>query len=332
MMDAPAVAARYFDGKTSRAHRVEVRVQDGVLHLSGEQERACPLAGLRVSERSVHAVRKITFDDGAYLEAEDRAAFDRLLLASGHGDSWVVRMQQSWRGALLAVGATVALLAAIYLYGLPAASAVVARHLPVQAERMLGVGMLEMLDRHLFAKSAMPAARQAALRSAFAQLRPPEPDAPAYRLHFRKSSIGPNAFALPSGDIVMTDELAELLPEDGQVMAVLAHELGHLHERHLTRRVLQGSAVAAVTALVFGDVSNIIAGVPALLLDLRYSREAERDADDYAAAMLRHNGLPLAYMEHVFEVLEKLDKSPSGYLSSHPITSERLARLRNARP
>ncbi|NVD98982.1 M48 family metallopeptidase [Massilia sp. BJB1822] len=331
-MEHEVAAARYFDGKTSRAHRVEVRVQDGMLHLSGEAERACPLGQLRVSERSTHAVRKVTFDDGAYLEAVDRAAFDRLLHASGHGDSWVVRAQQSWRGTALAVVATVALLGVVYLYGLPAASTVVARHLPVQAERMLGTGMLEMLDRHAFVQSDLPAARQAALRTAFAGLRSPEPGAPAYRLLFRKSNIGPNAFALPSGDIVLTDELAELLPDDGAVMAVLAHELGHLHERHLTRRVIQGSAVAAVTTLVFGDASAIIAGVPALLLDLRYSRDAERDADDYAAAMLRHNGLPLTHLEHVFEVLEKLDKNASGYLSSHPITSERLARLRNARP
>lgn len=45
--------------------------------------------------------------------------------------------------------------------------------------------------------------------------------------------IGANAFALPDGTLVVTDELVELAGDnDDEVLAVLAHELGHIHERH----------------------------------------------------------------------------------------------------
>ena len=109
--ETPAVAARYFDGKTSRLHRVTLTVADGVAHLSGTVERSAPLAGLRVSERARHAARKVSFEDGAWLEIDDRAAFDQLLAATGHRDSHVVRAQQSWRGVLLALAVTVVVLA-----------------------------------------------------------------------------------------------------------------------------------------------------------------------------------------------------------------------------
>lgn len=147
---------------------------------------------------------------------------------------------------------------------------------------------------------------------------------------FRKSRIGPNAFALPSGDIVLTDEMVALLGDDGAVMATLAHELGHLHGRHLTRRLVQGSIVAAAGMVLYGDASSLVAGLPALALDLRHSRDAEREADDYAVALLERNGLPLAHLERVFAALHGLEKEARvpAYLSSHPDTAERLARVR----
>src|SRR5471030_2159050 len=112
--DAPAtpqastVTAFYFDGKTSRRHRVRPSVDGDAATITGDVERGCPLAQLRVSERSVHATRKVSYPDGAYLEIADRAAFDALLDATGHRDGVVVRLQQSWRGALAAAAGRVA--------------------------------------------------------------------------------------------------------------------------------------------------------------------------------------------------------------------------------
>ena len=329
---APAVAARYFDGRTSRLHRVTLTVADGVAQVSGEAERSAPLAGLRVSERARHAARKVTFDDGAWLEIDDRAAFDRLLAATGHRDSHVVRTQQSWRGVLLALAVTVVVLAAAYLYLLPAAASWVAAALPVEAERQLGQGVLEFLDKKILAPTRLPVARQQQLQQQFAAMIAPEADAPTWTLVFRSSCIGPNAFALPSGDIVMTDQLVDLLKDDQAVMGVLAHELGHLHRRHLTRRMVQSSAVAAITWVVFGDISSLLTALPTVALDMKYSRDAEYEADDYAVAMLRRNGINPEHMAQSFIKLAKAsgDHGPS-YLASHPATDERIARIRAAR-
>ncbi|MNR77759.1 Metalloprotease LoiP precursor [compost metagenome] len=326
------IPALYFDGKTSRVHHVQLSVEAGCANISGDAERSCALSELRVSERARGTKRKVTFPDDAYLEIADSAAFDTLLADTGHQDSFVVRMQQSWRGALLAVVATLLTLTLSYVYVLPLASEAIAKMLPEKIERSISNGMLDFLDRQIFAPSQLPLARQQALTEEFKNLRAPKEGVPEYRLIFRKSKVGPNAFALPSGEIILTDELVKLMQSDEQIMGVLAHELGHLHERHLMRRVVQSSAVAALTTVLFGDASAIVANIPTLLLDMKYSRDAEREADDYAIAMMKANGIDLSHMAAGFEKLQgKTDDSSTPYLSSHPSTTERIERIQNAR-
>ncbi|MFZ6770674.1 M48 family metallopeptidase [Undibacterium sp. Di26W] len=329
------VAAIYFDGKTSRLHRVEFSVLGDTAYvreitndLNEGVTRSCPLTELRVSERSRHAPRKVTFSDGAYVEITDHATFNAMLDSTGYQDSTVVQIQQSWSGTLAALIGTIIVLTLCYVYVLPNAARMVAFATPVSVERKLGNGVLEILDKQIFKPSVLPAARQAELSARFQRLRPPRGNSPTYHLVFRKSTIGPNAFALPSGDIIITDEIIKLMNDDDAIMGVLAHELGHLHERHLTRRIIQSSAVGAVATLLFGDVSAVVANIPTLMLDLKYSRDAETEADDYALRMLDANGIAREHLAVAFEKLNALAPGLSPYLSSHPAGTERVMRIR----
>ncbi|WP_050476890.1 M48 family metallopeptidase [Herbaspirillum rhizosphaerae] len=342
-----AVAAFYFDGKTSRRHVVTLEVIDGMARIYGSGqnagdtdtapvERVCPIAQLRVSERLSRAARKVTYPDGAYLEIQDQAAFAALLESTSHRDSLVVRMQQNWRATLAAAAALIAVLAVSYLYLLPAASGLIAHSLPVSVEQRIGDGALDFLDKHILAPTALPAAQQAAIAARFTMLTAPMAqmnELPPYEIVFRKSRIGPNAFALPSGQIVLTDEIVTLLNDDDAVMGVLAHELGHLQGRHLMRRLIQSSAIGAAATVLFGDVSAVIANIPTVLLDMKYSRDVEREADDYAIALFKANGMSRQKLAYVFEKLGEKEASGHGvppYLSSHPASAERVQRILNA--
>lgn len=137
----------------------------------------------------------------------------------------------------------VAVLALGYLYLLPLAAEVVARSLPISVEQRIGDGALDFLDDHILLPTQLPAARRTAITTRFRALTAEVEGVPHYEIVFRKSRIGPNALALPSGQIVLTDEIVTLLDDDDAVMGVLAHELGHVHRRHLMRRLIQSSAI-----------------------------------------------------------------------------------------
>ena len=122
----------------------------------------------------------------------------------------------------------------------------------------------------------------------------PLKDGHVYRLEFRQGGlIGANAFALPSGIIVMTDELVEMAETDDELVAVLAHEVGHVRGRHALRQLLQAAGVSALAFALLGDVSSIsalLSAAPALL-HAKHSRDFEREADGFAKQWLRENGI-----------------------------------------
>ncbi|MET0964331.1 MAG: M48 family metallopeptidase [Noviherbaspirillum sp.] len=327
------LTASYFDGLTSRRHRVFLAVEGGMARISGDVERDCPLADLRVSEASRHGPRIVTFPDGAHLEIEDQAGFAQLLARTGHRDTVVARLQQSWRATLLAAAGMALALLLLWRYALPLAAELIAAAVPATVEQALGESALQALDRRMLAPSTLAPAEQARISAQFAQLASLQGQASRYRLLFRKSRIGPNALALPSGQIVLTDELVRLLTDDSEaLMGVLAHELGHLERRHLLRRIVHGAATGAAAMALFGDASGLVATLPALLLDLKYSRDAEFEADDYAAALMKASGLDPGRLALALQRLGGDEQHTAAYLSSHPATAERVERLRGGAP
>ncbi len=96
-----------------------------------------------------------------------------------------------------------------------------------------------------------------------------------------------NAFALPDGLIVATDALVLNLNND-ELEAVLAHEIGHVNERHGMRSFIQSTALGLFLILI-GDVSGF-AAIPLALTQSRYSRKAEQEADCFAARYLKQKG------------------------------------------
>jgi Zn-dependent protease with chaperone function len=344
--DVPPVAADYFDGRTARAHKVTLILAGDRLRVTGDAiEREEPLHALRVSEPMGDAPRLISFPGGAHCEVRDHPGLGALLERSGHVDGWVVRLQHRWRAALASVVITVAALAAGYFWGLPALAEWIAFSIPEKLLVQMGSGTLQFLDRAALRPTKLPAARQQELRHAFDRLVAPDGVKARHEIIFRRGAgVGANALALPDGTIVVTDELVKLAAHDEEIIAVLAHELGHLNRRHSLRMLIQGSIVAFVIAWYIGDVSNVAAGLPALLLQARYSRDNEREADHFAAAMLKANGISPRRLGDMLLKLEaahrarvegkdkrRQDDGADGpltdYYSSHPATRERIESL-----
>ena len=338
------VRAVYFDGKSSEGRRVTLALDaqgaQPTLRVRGAGiDLAWPLAEVRASDRIGSSQRHLHFPDGSQCETGDNDGVDRMF--AGRAPA-AARLLQRWesrmRYALAALAITVAAGWAAIVWGIPALAKQVAFALPPATETLIGRDALAALDRFVLAPSRLPPERQAALRKLFAGMDAENGGAGAYRLEFRAGGrAGANALALPAGIIVLTDEMAALAKDDREIEAVLAHEIGHLRQRHILRHVLQDSATALLVAVTIGDVmslTSLAAAAPTLLLQAKFSRDFEREADDYALEYLARRGIPLETFSAILQRME--EKRPGGkdapdYLSSHPATRERIARARGQR-
>lgn len=167
-------------------------------------------------------------------------------------------------------------------------------------------------------------------------------DADTYRLSIYKSDyLGANAFALPHGRLVVTDELITRLKDKPRALqAIMLHEIGHVQHQHGIRMVAQSASTAIVLALLFADlegVAEIVLGSGSTFLQQAFSRDMERQADHFAITQLEK----LGYSSHDFaDAIKALQQSVEGapreaniswlkYLSTHPTSQERIEHARN---
>jgi Zn-dependent protease with chaperone function len=328
------LSADYFDGRSTRVQVVGLAIAGADLLIAGEDiERRVPFADVKVDERLGRAPRRLHFKDGAFCEVADLHGLDLLLASTTHRDGWVDRMQRQVKYVVLALIACAVLAVAGYKWGLPWAAAKGAANMPAGISRQLSVQALRILDGGILLPSNIPANRRQVLSARFHGLRLPEGGTPDSELLFRRSpQLGANAFTLPDGSIVILDDLVTLMDDDEQILATLAHEAGHAHGHHGMQLLLQSSIVGSFLAFYVGDISSLLAVAPATLVQARYSRDLERQADDYGAAVLARNGMSPALLADALDKLRKSHRETAqiAYLSSHPATEERMRHLRAA--
>ena len=144
-----------------------------------------------------------------------------------------------------------------------------------------------------------------------------------------------NAFALPGGRIYITTTLIREMGSSEELAAVLGHEIGHVaalhHGRMLTRQL--GAAVLVALAAEAGGADNgESAGratqIAAAMLNLKYGRDEEYQADTLGIRYLSRAGYNPWAMVTMLEKLDSLNKSEPGFLgdllSTHPLTSRRI--------
>ncbi|CAN5390861.1 M48 family metallopeptidase [soil metagenome] len=158
-----------------------------------------------------------------------------------------------------------------------------------------------------------------------------------YKYHFTALADGKtiNAFALPGGQVFVTHGLLSLLKSKDQLAGVLAHEIGHVVDRHgaeqmAQQKFTQGISSAAVLATVnpndprtYKDAA-IVQAVNSLL-SLKYSRNDESEADRFGVRFMKEAGYNPRAMVEVMQILEK--SSGSGgpeFFQNHPNPKNRI--------
>jgi hypothetical protein len=329
----------YFDGRqpVDVPAKIDFAGQDAILTTGFFSERYA-IFQMKVSPRiGSSAGRFINLPNGGQFACADDAFLDSLPQES-RSEGPVAWLEERWGVALACVAIVVCALLAAYFFGLPAAAERVAFRIPMKTEQSLGRHALSWLDKNgWFKPTQIDIETRKTITDGFDRLRSDLTLKDYHCLEFRSSTVfGPNALALPGGIVVITDSMIKFSSNTEEVLAVLAHEIGHVELRHTMRSILQNSVVAAAAATVTSDaasLSAVVAGLPVLVAQTKYSREFEAAADEYAFGLLKQKGYSPAEFASIMERLSKRYEKGTGafaYVSTHPITAERIRRARQA--
>jgi Zn-dependent protease with chaperone function len=367
------IKGHWYDGEQSGQHEVIIRVDShgyiDVLSIQDPQSNnnsdtkstvyarqklfSGQIETVKISSRLGNTSRYLYFPEGQKFETRENDLVDNLIKQHKpkKQSSFLYKLETHWRYVAVAVVFMIAVIYWSAVYGVPAAANVISKVMPDTLVEKAGEQTLTLLDKEMMRPSELDEQVQQRVRDHFAAIIDEHPGH-NIQLHFRASDIGANALALPHGGIVFTDDMINLAENDDELLSVMAHEIGHVVHRHGMRGVIQGSIIGFILMMMTGDASaatELFLGLPVLLTQLGYSREFEREADDYALQYMLDKQLDPAHFSRLMSRLGHLhcDKLTVGndkesehtecepeeswqrYFSTHPGLNERIEKFRS---
>jgi len=342
-----SISARFHDGLISALHAAELRYErdgdSGTLvvldSVSGLPLARWPAQDLYLVPARRNEIRlgSVHAPDGARIvvSGEDHIGRIRATLPL------LAQRQQQERGkqVRLAALSTLALAAviAVYILGVPLIAARLVQLIPPGWEEGIGQTVAGQIEATLGGENGLPLcdpdpqslANRAITR--FAQAALAETNSPfAADVRVVHSDI-PNAFAVPGGRVYFFSALLNAARTPDEFAGVLAHELGHVVHRHGMEQLVSTAGTGLLVGFILGDMTGIsvAAGLGATIIDARFSREAEHEADRFSVRVAQKFDFEpwaLANLIGRVAVITNADRALALF-NTHPLTDERLAAL-----
>ncbi len=311
---------------------------DGSIEFGDAFDKVYTLADVEnITDRLGSIPRRITFNDGVVFETPDNDSIDTLF---SHQISWLAKLSNSldqWRKPLIfLVIATILAVFVVFKYGLPVGARIAAFLTPDIVAQTIDSSALETIDSIMLSQSNLPEERQQAITREFEDLvslaqSMNYPHLDNMQLLFRDGgSVGANAFALPGGTVIATDQFIELSENDDEIIAVLAHEIGHVRHQHSLRQIYEAMGLYAMFTMIGGggiDLSQEVVNQAAFVFQLNASRDFETESDEFAIDLLKAGGRDPSYLANILRRLTKqcedCEDGPE-WLSTHPAPDGRI--------
>ena len=323
MDDSFKVAASWYDGHSAVRHDGHAR-WDGAGQLlldSPTSQLSVPLDDLRFGEpRGEHVFyrRESETDFRLTLPADMPPGLARHLPEKSEYGAWIDRLGLGKAAVIFAAASAVAV--ALFM----TAPEWLGPRVPESWERNLGQAMIGDFGGRLCSTPEGDAALAKLLD---------EVDPATTQVNAGVANIDMvNAVALPGGQVLLFDGLVQQAESPEELAGVLAHEVGHVRERHVMTALLRQFGMSVLLAGANSGVGDTVFGVASM----GYSRDAEREADDYARARLAESDVsPLGAAGFFERMAEEYgddgeSNAVTGWLASHPAAGERARAYRNA--
>ncbi len=335
--DQITIPGRFFPARSSRAVPANlfagprgfvIRARDDNAEIADHHGQA------RFDAPIGRAPRRLSLPDGALFETEDLAAVDAL--DSGSGGQILHRLEGFRRGwtiitILCLIGAY-----CIWRFALPALVYIAVWLTPAPLKTAMDAGTLQSFDLTIADASRLSIAQKDSIQGIFDDLLETLPDKDRERFTFELTfrdvpGIGPNAFALPGGTVVITDAFAQTFDDPDIIGGVLGHEIAHVVSHHGLEQLYRSLGIYVLVALVAGDTGPILNDVlleGGVLLSLSNSREHEREADELGMRLASDAGYDPAGLLRFFETLPDAQSKGGDWFSTHPSSGKRIEAIR----
>ena len=209
-----------------------------------------------------------------------------------------------------------------------------ASSIPIDEEREMGLAVAEQAAREMPLLQDEPVVRFVRELGAYI-VRRADTTGRDYEFRVIDSEV-PNAFAIPGGFIFVNRGILDRAETASELAGVLAHEIGHVVERHGLEQMAKAQNTSTIVSLVYVLLGRTPGGAEQVALQVagsawmaKHSREAEREADRVAVVYLARAGIDPRGMPHFFQKLLDEDRnSPNellAWFSTHPLTEDRIA-------
>ena len=330
--------AVFLDGREARRRPVHLMLQtDGIAILEGGvridfwryanvRTADAPKGTIRITARTAPELARLELHDSALAKAVLQRCLGSPQHAHHGGGASVARIVFWSMAAALSLVLTV-------IFLVPLLADRLTPFIPIAMERRLG----DAVDNQVRTYFGGSECRDEEGRRALATLTEKLTSVAALPMPVDVVAISSsvrNAVALPGGRVYIFAGLLGAARGPDELAGVIAHELGHVQSRDSLRKLLQTGGSSFLLGLLFGDVAGGGAVILAarVLIDTRYSREAKASADAFAADVMLALGRSPRPLGEFLSRLDPSDNESLGFVSTHPVSTERMKMLAERDP
>ncbi len=329
---------KFYDGHTSKTHKVSVMLSGSILHLQDDDQNTLhswTLENIKIIERPVHpapAILSYSKSPDARLHISDEKGWKYLhsrLKQKGKKSRRYLPTHWSSFGAYGLV--SVLSLGFIFLL-FPKVLSNAAYLIPQSWEKELGSHIALSIANG--EEGCIAPQGKTALNNLRKKLQTTMDRKITYDIHVVDNPHLLNAFAAPGGYIFLYRKVIDDAKSPDELAGILAHEMAHIELYHTTKSVVRDLGIGFTLSMIFGGTASNMGDIARVLSQMGYSREDESEADAHAVMTLtKLKASPAglrSFLERVHE--EEWDIDFEGqeyleYLSTHPDTEKRIAAI-----
>lgn len=326
------ISGIYFDGQSSQGHKAILTIDNYILDfilVDNSSQFSWLEKGVdykNLSGNSIHLSYQNEEGNLEFFEAiihdkdEMQKVKDSLYFL--HKDVTSKLLFHNLKAIVPIFAVVIGIMAFAYFYAIPYGAEKIAETTSIEVENHLG----DLISGSITESMKIDTVRSEKLMAFYMKLN--HPSKYNIQLYLVDDESVVNAFAIPGGKIYVYSGLMQKITKPEQLVSLIYHEMGHIEHKHSLKHIYRSLSRSLILSALLNDIngmSNVIIENANMVLQLKYSKELESDADKYSLESMYKEKLDVNGFAELFQILEKESGGePPEILSTHPLNKNRI--------